>query len=303
MQSRRGSIRIIYVLSVYVALQLIWWGYHIIQLSQQLGPSDSVTRRVWMIVGEGSVFLLILGFGLFKIRQMQKRELLSQEKEKNFMLAVTHELKTPIASNRLALETIKNRELQPELQEQLLATAIASNVRLEELVNKILISTELASSEGMNNSASMNLNAALKRVIGEHAESLEPLVGIEVVYGPECQIKMGSLEFDTVINNLIQNAIKYHNGGEKIAIRTKIEEGYVDLHIEDTGPGIPDDEKKKVFDKFYRMGDEMTRSTKGTGLGLFLVKEIVSRNNGKISILDNAPSGCIFKLSFPIYTP
>ena len=62
-------------------------------------------------------------------------------------------------------------------------------------------------------------------------------------------------------------------------------------------------EKKKVFDKFYRMGDEMTRSTKGTGLGLFLVKEIVSRNNGKISILDNAPSGCIFKLSFPIYTP
>ena len=255
-----------------------------------------------MIVGEGSVFLLILGFGLFKIRQMQKREQLSQEKEKNFMLAVTHELKTPIASNRLALETIMNRELQPELEEQLLATAIASNVRLEELVNKILISTELASSEGMNIGASMNLNAGLQRVIGEHAESLEPLVGIEVFYGPECQIKMGALEFDTVINNLIQNAIKYHNGGENIVIRTKIKEGYVHLHIEDTGPGIPDDEKKKVFDKFYRMGDEMTRSTKGTGLGLFLVKEIVSRNNGKISILDNTPSGCIFKLSFPIYT-
>jgi len=256
-----------------------------------------------MIVGEGSVFILILGFGLFKMRQMQKRELLSQEKEKNFMLAVTHELKTPIASNRLALETIKNRELHPELEEQLLATAIASNVRLEELVNKILISTELDTSERINNGASMNLNAALKRVIGEHAESLNPLVKIEVVYGTECQIKMGSLEFDTLINNLIQNAIKYHNGDKNIVIRTQIKEGYAHLHVEDSGPGIPDVEKKKVFDKFYRMGDEMTRSTKGTGLGLFLVKEIVSRFNGKISILDNTPSGCIFKLSFPIYTP
>lgn len=302
MQSRRGSLRIIYVLSIYVALQLIWWGYHIIQLSKQLEPTGSITRSVWMIVGEGSVFLLILGFGLFKIRQMQKRELLSQEKEKNFLLAVTHELKTPIASNRLALETIKTRELNPDLKKQMLDTAIASNVRLEELVNKILISTELEASEGINNGATMNLNAELRRVVRENADSLKPLVGIEEDYGPECQIKIGLLEFDTIINNLIQNAIKYRNDGENIAIRTRVKGGSAQLQIEDTGPGIPDEEKKKVFDKFYRMGDEMTRSTKGTGLGLFLVKEIVSRNNGEISILDNTPSGCIFKLSFPIYT-
>ena len=290
------------MLSVYVALQLIWWGYHIIQLSQQLEPSGSVTRRVWMIIGEGSVFLLILGFGLFKIRQLQKRELASQEKEKNFMLAVTHELKTPISSNRLAIETIQSRDVSDEMKKQLLSTAKASNMRLEELVNKILISTELASSKEKISNETLKVNEEVERILHENISSLNVVVEIEADYGTECEIKLGKLEFETMMNNLIQNAIKYHNPDGKISIRTGTNSGSAQIKIEDQGPGIPDHEKSKIFDKFYRMGDEMTRATKGTGLGLFLVKEIVSKNNGKITVTDNVPNGCIFTLSFPIHS-
>lgn len=290
------------MLSVYVALQLIWWGYHIIQLSQQLEPSGSVTRRVWMIIGEGSVFLLILGFGLFKIRQLQKRELASQEKEKNFMLAVTHELKTPIASNRLAIETIQSRDVSDEMKKQLLSTAKASNMRLEELVNKILISTEITSSKEKTSSETLKVNEELERILHENISSLNVVVEIETDYGTECEIKLGKLEFETMMNNLIQNAIKYHNPDGKISIRTSVHSGSAQIKVEDQGPGIPDHEKSKIFDKFYRMGDEMTRATKGTGLGLFLVKEIVSKNNGKITVTDNVPNGCIFTLSFPIHS-
>ena len=111
---------------------------------------------------------------------------------------------------------------------------------------------------------------------------------------------MNLLEFETIINNLIQNAIKYQNEGDKIVVRTITDESKVTIRIADHGPGIPDDEKQKVFEKFYRMGDEMTRSTKGTGLGLFLVKELTLRNKGQITIQDNEPNGSVFTITFPI---
>ena len=192
--------------------------------------------------------------------------------------------------------------ISDKMKKQLLSTAKASNMRLEELVNKILISTELSSSKGKTSSETLKVNEELERILHENISSLNVVVEIEADYGTECKIKLGKLEFETMMNNLIQNAIKYHNPDGKISIRTGTNSGSAQIKIEDQGPGIPDHEKSKIFDKFYRMGDEMTRATKGTGLGLFLVKEIVSKNNGKITVTDNVPNGCIFTLSFPIYS-
>ncbi|MBT4774327.1 MAG: HAMP domain-containing histidine kinase [Crocinitomicaceae bacterium] len=302
MQAGRGSLRIIYVLAVYVVLQLIWWGYHIIQLTKEVEPSESFNSRIWMIIGEGFVFILILSIGLFKLRQLQKRDDASKEKEKNFLLAVTHELKTPIASNRLALETIQTRDLTSAINQKLIVSALQSNNRLEELVNKILLSTHLSANSQESASLVFNANDSLKRIVKDNFESLDSLIEIEEKYGEECQLKMSLLEFETVISNLIQNAIKYQAKGDEILISTTVNADKLNIQLSDSGPGIPDAEKNKVFEKFYRIGDEMTRSNKGTGLGLYLVKEIMTRNQGSISIEDNKPKGAIFKVSFPIYS-
>ncbi|MBL4706328.1 MAG: HAMP domain-containing histidine kinase [Flavobacteriales bacterium] len=301
MQPRRGTLNIIYILSIYVVLQLFWWGYHIIQLTQASGAPESVQRRVWMILGEGSVFVIILGIGIFKLRQLYKREEASRDKEKNFLLAVTHELKTPIASNRLALETIKNRKLTPELNAKMITNALNSNVRLEELVDKILLSSNLGSRSQSSTETKFNLNVELDRIVRYNCSALESLIKVETHLGEECYINMNLMEFETMISNLIQNAIKYQGDGDRIVIRSKLVNGAkVNVSIADNGPGIPNSEKQKVFEKFYRIGDEMTRETKGTGLGLFLVKELALRNKGQINIQDNDPTGSIFTLTFPI---
>lgn len=302
MQTGRGSLRIIYVLAIYVVLQLVWWGYHIIQLTKELEPSGSFNSRIWMILGEGFVFVLILSIGLFKLRQLQKRDDASKEKEKNFLLAVTHELKTPIASNRLALETIQTRDLTADVNSKLIVSALQSNYRLEELVNKILLSTHLSASSEASSMSVFNANDSLKRIVKDNFESLDSLIEIEEDYGKECQLKMNVLEFETVISNLIQNAIKYQEKGDNILIATSINQDRLIIQLTDSGPGIPASEKDKVFEKFYRIGDEMTRTSKGTGLGLYLVKEIITRNQGTISIEDNKPNGSIFILSFSIYS-
>lgn len=299
MHSRRGTLRIIYILSAYVVLQLIWWGYHIIQLTKEIEPSADVQRRIWMILGEGSVFVMILGIGIYKLRQLHKREEASKEKERNFLLAVTHELKTPIASSKLALETIQSRQLNDELRAKMIDNALASNLRLEDLVDKILLSTNLSSRHESDAKTSFDLNQELDRITRLNFSTLDAIIDLELYLAESCTLRMNLLEFETIINNLIQNAIKYQGEGDKIVVRTITGSSTMDILIEDNGPGISDTEKPRVFEKFYRMGDEMTRSTKGTGLGLYLVKELVLRNKGQISILDNTPKGAIFKLTFP----
>ena len=101
-----------YILSIYVILQFLWWGFHLIQLSRESAENESmIFRKTLMIVGEGSVFLLLLVFGLFKISSSIRKELTFSQRKSNFLLSVTHELKTPIASTKLYLQTLMRREL------------------------------------------------------------------------------------------------------------------------------------------------------------------------------------------------
>ncbi|MCY7409311.1 MAG: sensor histidine kinase [Chitinophagales bacterium] len=102
-----------------------------------------------------------------------------------------------------------------------------------------------------------------------------------------------------MITNLIENAIKYSTDQSKIRIDLKEVNEKVVLKIADDGLGIPDSEKKKVFQKFYRIGQEETRKTKGTGLGLFIVEKIMALHKGNVSVSDNLPRGSIFEVTLP----
>ncbi len=252
-----------------------------------------------MILGEGTVFLIILSIGIYKVRQLHIREEASREKEKNFLLAVTHELKTPIASSSLALDTMEARELNRELQLKMIRTAKESNERLEELVDKILLSSNVQSKPSLNK-VSVSVDEEVQRILKSQFKSLESILDLETSYACPEHIHVNPQDLETIIGNLLQNAIKYQEEGNKITIKTMKNGHQAIITVEDSGPGIPDSEKTKVFEKFYRIGNEMTRSTKGTGLGLFLVKELVKLNQGKIQILDNQPNGAIFEISFPL---
>jgi len=102
-----------------------------------------------------------------------------------------------------------------------------------------------------------------------------------------------------VLNNLLENAVKYTKVDVLISLILKTEKNQIRICVIDEGEGIPDPEKSRIFDKFYRMGDETKRKTKGTGLGLYLSSKIVRDHQGSITVTDNKPHGAIFTIALP----
>ncbi len=106
------------------------------------------------------------------------------------------------------------------------------------------------------------------------------------------------LRLASVVTNLLENAVKYSGPCAQVSLELKQLNGHPFLVVADNGPGIPDDEKMLIFDKFYRVGDERVRKAKGTGLGLFIVKEVLQNHDADISVKDNVPKGTIFEVTF-----
>ena len=106
------------------------------------------------------------------------------------------------------------------------------------------------------------------------------------------------MAFSSIVINLIENALKYSDQNSNILVALGLKSEGIVLVVKDEGSGISDEDKSKVFDKFYRGNDELRRKTKGTGLGLYIVKYLVSKHNGSILIKDNSPKGSIFEVTF-----
>ena len=289
-----------YILSIYVILQFLWWGFHLIQLSRESAENESmIFRKTLMIVGEGSVFLLLLVFGLFKISSSIRKELTFSQRKSNFLLSVTHELKTPIASTKLYLQTLMRRELPNEKKEDLLAKALEENERLELLIDNILNASRLDNHALTPIKTEINFNELSNQVIERFKKRYQNL---KIVAKNEESVMVSADEFmlETILTNLIENAVKYAGIESEITLFSKRINQQIHFGVEDHGPGITDEEKESIFTKFYRSGNEETRQTKGSGLGLYIVSEFVHLHQGKIICKNNSPRGCIFEVTLPL---
>jgi K+-sensing histidine kinase KdpD len=289
-----------YILSIYVILQFLWWGFHLIQLSRESAENESmIFRKTLMIVGEGSVFLLLLVFGLFKISSSIRKELTFSQRKSNFLLSVTHELKTPIASTKLYLQTLMRRELPNEKKEDLLAKALEENERLELLIDNILNASRLDNHALTPIKTEINFNELSNQVIERFKKRYQNL---KIVAKNEDSVLVSADEFmlETILTNLIENAVKYAGIDSEITLFSKRINQQIHFGVEDLGPGITDEEKESIFTKFYRSGNEETRQTKGSGLGLYIVSEFVHLHQGKIICKNNSPKGCIFEVTLPL---
>lgn len=248
-------------------------------------------------IGEGSIFFILILIGAFFVFRSVRRQLNVQQQQQNFMMAVTHELKTPISVARLNLETIQKYKLEPEKQKKLMQTTLDEVARLNFLTNNILVASQL---EGGNYKASdeeLDLTALLKDCIQGFRNRFPDRI-LKEETEEDTDIKGDALLLQMLINNLLGNAIKYSPKTAAITARLKKYRSGIELQIADEGPGIPDDEKKKIFSKFYRIGNEATRKTQGTGLGLYLCRRIAQSHNADISVTDNQPHGSIFAITF-----
>ena len=287
-----------YLLGAYVVIQFMWWGYHLIELTKEVDTHrELVSKRVFMILSEGSVFFLILILGLWKIRSSIKKELKFSERQNNFLLSVTHELKTPLAANKLYLQTIVKRDLDATKRTELIEKAIAENQRLEVMIDNILNATRLDNQVVQLHKEHLNLSDLFQQIADRFNKSLQvDLIQLEIE--TDVFIDADSFMIETVINNLIENALKYAGHQKTIILYLKqTENKRVIFGVKDEGPGVTLDSQIEIFEKFMRSGNEETRSQKGTGLGLFIAAEFIKIHGGRIVYKNNKPLGANFEIT------
>ena len=289
---------LIYLLAFYVLLQFVWWGYQIIDLGALADQSqEDTSRRIIMIIGEGGVFILILMAGFWKIQQSIAKEIQLSQRQNNFMLSVTHELKTPLTSIQLALQTLKKRNLKVEDQADLIAKALGANQRLSSLIDNIINASRLESNDFTPRLEIFPLKTFLQNKATElkttHKQASIILnCAVEIIHADAYML-------ETIFNNLLENAIKYSGENPKLEILVKQNGKFTEIIISDQGPGITAEEKQQIFKKFYRVGSEISRSQKGSGLGLFITSEFIQLHKGRIKCENNKPAGTKFIIELP----
>lgn len=312
-----------YVLVVYVLLQFAWWAYtlfnlnneiHLLKLEllsnsflsieqiaqQQEELNAKLYARRVMIVGEGAVFLSLLALGFYRVKKTFQQEIALSRQQQNFLLSITHELKTPLTSNKLILQTLEKHELSKEKQAEIIKKAISDINRLNSLIDDILLSARIENGQVLLQKEKLSLSEITKSVIENSGQLSLNKSRINVQTIKDTQILIDKNAFSSILLNLVENAIKYSPAESKVNIEIDNNNNKAILRVKDEGVGMSEYDKKHAFDKFYRSGNEETRHTKGTGLGLFIVKNLVQWHKGAIRILNNQPKGTIFEVYFPI---
>jgi signal transduction histidine kinase len=247
--------------------------------------------------GEGLTFLLIIIIGAVFVFRAVRRQFLVSQQQQNFMMAITHELKTPIAVAKLNLETLQKHRLDETKQQKLIQMTLQETNRLNTLTNNILISSQLEGGGYKFVSEEFDLSLIIEKMLDDYQRRFpERSFQREII--KDIEFYGDPLLVQIMISNLVDNAIKYSPRIGLIIVALFNREGVITIDVKDQGPGIPDAEKSKVFQRFYRIGNEEVRRTKGTGLGLYLCKKIAYDHNGTIRITDNLPTGCTFTIQF-----
>jgi K+-sensing histidine kinase KdpD len=254
-------------------------------------------RNTGKYIAEGVTFLILIIIGAAFVYRSVRRQFNMQLQQQNFMMAVTHELKTPLSVSRLNLETMQKYSLDPEKQKKLIRMTLEETSRLNFLTNNILISSQLEGGGYKNAKEELDLSDLLKDCINDFRNRFPDRVFEEKI-DLDADVKGDPLLLQMLINNLVENAIKYSSREKPVTALLKKHNSTIQLSIKDEGPGIPDEEKKNVFSKFYRIGNETTRKTQGTGLGLYLCRIIARDHNADIMVTNNTPSGSNFVVTF-----
>lgn len=296
---KKQSVILFYVLVVYIILQFSWWGYHLIELTEELKQNPNETaKRVIMIIGEGLVFFVILLLGIWRVRVAFRKELRLSQQQNNFLLSVTHELKTPLTSNKLYLQTMLKHQLTEEKKHELITRAILENERLEKMIDNILNASRLESNAIQPFKTQTEISALIEKRC-QHTQLMNPNVHLSMVLPDGISGNVDPFFLETIVGNLLENAVKYAGNTANIEVELTEETHQISLCVRDDGPGVAEGDAKRIFTKFYRSGNEETRSKKGTGLGLFIASEMARLHGGKLSFQNRVPKGTAFKLIVP----
>lgn len=318
---RRASITF-WMLLLYIIAALVWWFISLENQNQQIGSiqykniqfertamtaeqyadklaaiNKETRKNSGKYISEGVTFLLLILVGAFFVYRSVRKQFKLQHQQQNFMMAVTHELKTPISVSKLNLETLQKHKLGPEKEKKLIQATLDEIERLDFLTNNILLSSQLDGGRYKFTKEDLDFSDLLKDCINDFKSRYPDRIFHEQIE-INADVKGDPLLLQMLISNLLQNAVKYAPKETAVTIILKNNPTTIVLQVIDKGTGIPEEEKKKIFSKFYRIGNESTRKTQGTGLGLYLCQKIARDHNADIMVTNNDPGGSKFVVTF-----
>jgi signal transduction histidine kinase len=262
--------------------------------------------RINRVLWEGAFFLAVLLGGLTIMTRTIRHDAELRRRQQNFLAAVSHEFKSPLASIRLAAETLVMRSHSKDV-EQLGRRILADDERLLRMVDNLLNTARLE--EGAHPLAPERTALApvvARAIDGVAEQAARTGIAIEATVGSDLELSADANALETILRNLLDNAINACSAGDgkRIDVRAERNHGRIELAVIDDGAGFPPDDAELIFEKFYRAGDEMRRTTPGTGLGLYIVRRLAELSGATITASSAGPGrGARLDLSWPAGDP
>ncbi len=259
--------------------------------------------RTGILLFFGIILLAMIISGVVLNTIFLVREIRRNEQHDAFINAVTHELKTPVASIRLYLETLISRTVDEEKRKEFYRIMLEDSQRLLSTIEQVLRTGRVGPSNRVVNVSPIDLREVVEECV-ERACALYSLQPESVQYraGPSFKIQGDVDEVRAAVSNLIDNAVKYSGNPVSVTVETaRVDSRYVAVRVKDQGVGIPKTELKRVFKRFYRIPGPVSKRPTGTGLGLYIVRSVAKRHRGRAWAESEGPGrGSTFVLQFPI---
>ena len=292
-------------------------GWVLVSIAAALGSKNAAFY--WAILAVGVALLVLVLVGVIVYLFLTVKAIALSQRQSNFIDSVTHELKSPLASLKLSLQTLTRRQVPPEQQTDFHRIMLEDVERLDTLIDHLLDAAKTLQRRGRLADYATPLDPVLRHaceaVIARYGVPPERirLGGVPLGQATEAvaggapdglerlKVRGRPADLEIVFRNLIDNAVKYSLPDARVEIEAeRLANGTVAVRVADNGPGIPPQERAAVFRRFVRLGSELERSTPGTGLGLYLVKSIVATLRGKVLVKGRGTQpGTVMEVQLP----
>ncbi|GIV30048.1 MAG: hypothetical protein KatS3mg028_1114 [Bacteroidia bacterium] len=294
--------QVVYLLFGYVLIQFLWWEILLVKLHHEniekekqlqalkITNSEEFERieqyynkvqrlKIWMIGGEGTVFLILILFGFYKVLKAYERERIMNERQTHFLLSLPHEIKTPLSTIQLNLQTIlQNEHLSEEQKQHLTKTSLEELKRLHLLIEQLLLTNKISKGKYVPDLQNICLSDTLKQWVHPYMQQKKIQVNIQ----DNLYVRTDKQLLQLMVWNLLSNALKFSEAIIEVKLYSDKQRVY--LEIMNDGELIKPEEKEKIFELFYRRKSDEEKGIKGTGLGLYLVKQIADLHKIQIHV-------------------
>lgn len=288
-----GVVMIVLVVTLTV-------GWVILTVRGGLNDPDSAPLY-WAILSIGTVLLMCVLSGVIVYLTVTIKAIKLNQRQSNFIDSVTHELKSPIASLKLYLQTMSRRPVTEDQRKDFHKFMLEDVERLDNLINHLLDAARIDRESSENSAEDCRIDEILRQCGTAVCLRYRLPAEVVTVHADPSQITAPPVDLSILFRNLIDNAVKYGGSPPEVIVRVRqINNDKLCIRITDNGPGIPKDLRRKIFGRFVRLGDELERAKPGTGLGLYLVRTLVKSLGGTIRVEDRrGTSGTEFEVILP----